>query len=256
MKLQFERYDYQTEAVDSIVNIFKGQPIKSSNFTVSTGGLLTQGIGNDLELFDDELLENIKQIQMSNGLPKSSSIQGKNFTVEMETGTGKTFVYIKTIFELNKKYGFTKFIIVVPSIAIKEGVYKSIQTMEEFFMNDYNNVSFNYKIYDSQSPEQIENFATTTNIEILIINISSFVKDLGEENKKSNLIHRASDKLAGMKPIELIRKTNPIVIIDEPQSVDNTDKAKYAIESLNPSFVLRYSATHREKYNYHNNLVV
>lgn len=249
MKLQFERYDYQTEAVDSIVNIFKGQPIKTSDFTVSTGGLLTQGIGNDLELFDDELLENIKQIQMSNSLPRSSSLQGKNFTVEMETGTGKTFVYIKTIFELNKKYGFTKFIIVVPSIAIKEGVYKSIQTMEEFFMNDYNNASFNYKIYDSKSPEQIENFATTTNIEILIINIASFVKDLGDENKQSNLIHRSSDKLAGMKPIELIRKTNPIVIIDEPQSVDNTDKAKYAIESLNPSFVLRYSATHREKYN-------
>ena len=169
----------------------------------------------------------------------------------METGTGKTYVYTKTILEMNKRYGFTKFIIVVPSIAIKEGVNNSLSATKEHFMEKYDNVVYNYFVYDSSHLERIREFATSTNIEIMIINIDAFRKSFTDPSKetRANLIHRISDKLNGNKPIELIAGTNPIVIIDEPQSVDGTKKSKEAIMSLNPLCTLRYSATHKELYN-------
>lgn len=265
MKLKFIDQQYQTDAVESIVGIFEGSKVKESLFTVDISkrkdlsdiGLVGKGVtyelgyANKLTLDDTELLANVRRIQERNDIQKSTDINGRNFTVEMETGTGKTYVYTKTILELHKRYGFTKFIIVVPSIAIKEGVYKSLQITEEHFKLKYDNEIFNYFVYDSSKLTQVQAFATSSNIEIMIINIDAFRKSFADPEKesKANIIHRPSDKLSGNKPIDLIASTNPIVIIDEPQSVDNTPKAKEAIKSLNPLCILRYSATHREVYN-------
>lgn len=167
------------------------------------------------------------------------------------TGTGKTYVYLRTILELHKNYGFTKFIIVVSSIAIKEGVYKSLQITKDHFKGLYENTIYNYFVYDSSKLEQVRSFAVSDNIEIMVINIDAFRRSFTDPTKenKANIIHRPNDRLNGMKPIELIQETKPFVIIDEPQSVDTTAKAKEAIQSLNPLATLRYSATHVEKHN-------
>lgn len=150
--------------------------------------------------------------------------------------------------ELNKDYGFTKFIIVVPSIAIKEGVYKSIEITKSGFKDLYDNEPYEYFDYDSKNLEQVRNFATSSNIQIMIINIQAFNKNFSEKGM-GNIIHRQNDRLSGNKPIELIAQTNPIVIIDEPQSTISTKNAKDAVGSLNPLAILRYSATHKEKIN-------
>lgn len=257
MKIKFKRdQEYQLEAISSIVDIFQGQAIKAANFTVSldeqAGFYETElGIGNLLELTDEELLQNVNNIQMRNGLPKSIDLEDRNFTIEMETGTGKTYVYTRTIYELHQNYGFTKFIIVVPSVAIREGVYKSLQITEEHFGEIYQKQPCNYFIYNSSKLDQIRSFATSSDIEIMIINIDAFRKSFDDPDKisKANIIHRNNDRMNGRKPIEYIAETNPVVIIDEPQSVDNTEKAKEAITSLNPLCILRYSATHRQRYN-------
>jgi len=262
MKLQFNpNLDFQREAIDSIVNIFQGQEVCSTNFTVAPlrkeeGWLdgMTQsdlGIGNRLRLLNEDILKNVRAIQLRNGLAPSDELDGLNFTVEMETGTGKTYVYLRTIFELNRQYGFTKFIIVVPSIAIKEGVYKSLQMTEEHFKGLYDNVRYDYFVYNSQKLGQVRNFATNDCIQIMVINIDAFRKsfDDPEKESKANIIHRPHDRMTGNKPIEFIQATNPIVIIDEPQSVDTTAKSKAAIASLHPLCTLRYSATHVDQYN-------
>src|SRR5699024_3903347 len=256
MKLKFDNMQYQTDAVGSIVDIFEGQSMKVSNFSVSMGEIIGQettavGIGNKLELTDSELLENVHKIQVKNHLPKSKDLQDKNFTIEMETGTGKTYVYIKTIHELHQRYGLSKFIIVVPSVAIREGVYKSFQMTEQHFKELYAGQSCHYFIYDSAKLEYVRDYATSNNIEVMIINIDAFRKsfDYPSKENKANLIHRERDTMNGQKPIQFIQETNPIVIIDEPQSVDNTKKAKEAIASLNPLCKLRYSATHRKNDN-------
>ena len=258
MKLKFNpNLDYQEEAISSVVDLFKGQQSAQSNFTVLNYGAQVglydagQGIGNRFELIDDDILENLQQIQLRKGLPLSEDLQTNklDFNIEMETGTGKTYVYLRTIFELNKNYGFCKFIIVVPSIAIKEGVYKSLQMTEEHFKVLYDNIPYDYFIYDSQKLEQVRNFAVSNNIQIMIINIDAFRKSFTDPSKesKANIIHRENDKLNGMRPIELIQETNPIVIIDEPQSTSKTPKAKEAIASLNPLCTFQYSATHLDK---------
>lgn len=260
MKLKFDNnLQYQQEAISAVVDLFKGQTPKQSNFTVSAAynqyGMIgtDNGTGNYLELIEDEILENLQSVQLRNGLPQTLVLKKNeyDFDVEMETGTGKTYVYLRTIFELNKRYGFSKFIIVVPSIAIKEGVKKSIEIMTDEFKNLYDNTVFNSFIYDSLKPEDVRSFAVSDNIEIMVINIDAFRKSFEDETKenKANIIHRKNDKLNGMKPIELIAETNPIVIIDEPQSVDTTPKSKEAIKSLNPMCTLRYSATHVDKHN-------
>lgn len=260
MKLKFDsNLSYQQQAVSSVVDLFRGQTPKQSNFTVSahTGqiGLLDSehGVGNKLELLEDEILENLQKIQHNNGLMQTKKLKPNeyDFDVEMETGTGKTYVYLRTIFELNKEYGFSKFIIVVPSIAIKEGVLSSLQITNDHFKGLYDNTIYEYFIYDSSKLDQVRNFAVSDNIQIMIINIDAFRRSFDDIEKisKANIIHRQNDKLNGMKPIELIKETNPFVIIDEPQSVDNTAKAKDAIKSLNPLCKLRYSATHVEKHN-------
>jgi len=259
LKLQFESdLEYQNKAVFSIVDIFQGQEVVQSNFSVSKVrddrlGITENelGIGNRLELLEDELLENVQKIQLKNSLPQTQKLTSVDFSVEMETGTGKTYVYLKTIFELHKRYGFTKFIVVVPSIAIKEGVKKSLEITNEHFKTLYDNVKYDFFVYDSSNLGQIRDFATSSDIRIMIINIDAFRKSFSDPTKenKANIIHRSQDKLNGEKPIDFIASTNPIVIIDEPQSVDNTKKAKEAIATLNPLCKLRYSATHLEKYN-------
>jgi len=262
MKIQFEsNLNYQDQAISSIVDIFEGQEICQSNFSIvrqdikgkqkTTADYDDLGIGNRLELLDDEILSNVQNIQLRNGLPQSKKLGSMDFSVEMETGTGKTYVYLKSIFEMNKKYGFTKFIIVVPSIAIKEGTKKTLEITSEHFKTLFDNVNYDSFVYDSLNLEQVRDFATSSDIRIMVINIDAFRRSFSDTSKdtKANIIHRQNDRLNGQKPIEFIASTNPILIIDEPQSVDKTSKAKEAIETLNPLCKLRYSATHIEKFN-------
>jgi type III restriction enzyme len=259
MKLQFNpNLDYQKQAVTAVTDLFLGQTPKQSNFTVSymlgqIGAFdTTHGIGNKLELDEEDLLKNLQAVQLRNGLPQTIRLtRGKyDFDVEMETGTGKTYVYLRSIYELNKAYGFTKFVIVVPSLAIKEGVKKSLEITESHFRNLYDNTICEFFIYDSSKLDQVRNFAVSDNIQIMIINIDAFRRSFTDPSKetKANIIHRHNDRLNGMKPIDLIQETRPIVIIDEPQSVDTTAKARDAIDSLKPLCIFRYSATHVKKH--------
>lgn len=255
MKLKFKNQDFQTDAVNAVVDLFAGQEKTRSTFSVVEEKQLSLmndlGIGNALYIDEKAISDNMHAVQKQNKLPMTElhAAEGDvgaasrcQFCIEMETGTGKTYVYTKTIFELNRKYGFTKFIIVVPSVAIREGVYKSFEITKEHFGLQYDNVPCRYFIYNSAKLSDVRQFATSANIEIMIINIDAF-------KKAENIINQAQDKLNGETAMRYIQDTNPIVIIDEPQSVDNTAKAKEAIASLNPLCVLRYSATHREKIN-------
>ncbi len=282
MKLKFKNQDFQTDAVNAVADLFAGQENTHSTFSVDndnqTRMIQELGFGNVLHIDSETLEQNMHTVQKRNNLPltqlgirneelgvsennsslltpnsqlNNSSLLTPNsslhktapqFCIEMETGTGKTYVYTKTIFELNRKYGFTKFIIVVPSVAIREGVYKSFQVTQEHFGLQYDNVPCRYFIYNSAKLSDVRQFATSTNIEIMIINIDAF-------KKAENVINQAQDRLNGDSAMRYIQDTHPIVIIDEPQSVDNTPKSKEAIASLNPLCVLRYSATHRERIN-------
>ena len=247
MKLKFKKQDYQSDATAAVVDLFAGQEKTTSTFTVTQEqqiNLLQNdfGIGNAQLIDNQVMLENLHNVQKRFNLPLTDEIDDKRFCVEMETGTGKTYVYTQTILELNRKYGFTKFIIVVPSVAIREGVYKSFEITKDHFATLYDNAPYHYFIYNSAKLSDVRQFATGANIEIMIINIDAF-------KKAENIINQAQDRLNGETAMRYIQDTNPIVIIDEPQSVDNTPKAKEAIVSLNPLCVLRYSATHREKIN-------
>ncbi|MFG1403835.1 type III restriction-modification system endonuclease [Xanthobacter sediminis] len=256
MKLHFEPdLDYQKRAIEAVADLFRGQEINRTEFTVTrqeAGGLQGElglveselGIGNRLTLLDDEIITNLKDIQLRNGLAPSSALTSGDFTVEMETGTGKTYVYLRTIFELNKLYGFTKFVIVVPSVAIKEGVYKTLQITEEHFKGLYSGQPFDYFLYDSAKLGQVRNFATSPNIQIMVVTV-------GAINKKDvNNLYKDSEKTGGERPIDLIRATRPILIVDEPQSVDGglSGAGKNALGEMNPLCTLRYSATHVDKH--------
>lgn len=258
MKIQFSAdLDYQAEAIRAVCDLFEGQEVCNTLFTVASDSSLPLfqnendlGIGNRLKLLDDEVLSNVKQVQLRNGLAPASTLPSLDFTVEMETGTGKTYVYLRSMFEMNRRYGFTKFIVVVPSVAIKEGVYKSLQITEAHFKGIYDNVRYDYFVYDSQKLGDVRNFATSDCIQIMVINIDAFRRSFEDPEKedKANIIHRPHDRMTGSRPIEFIQATNPIVIIDEPQSVDTTTKSREAIASLNPLCTFRYSATHRDKH--------
>jgi type III restriction enzyme len=245
MKLKFKQQDFQTAAVNAIVDVFRGSTKRVDTFTIVNEAQLQidagLGVRNALELTDEQIVANMNEVQKRQGLPLTTDTS-RSFCIEMETGTGKTYAYTKTIFELHRQYGFTKFIVVVPSVAIREGVYKSFQITAEHFAGQYDNTPVRCFIYDSKKLSQVRLFATSADIEIMIINIDAF-------KKAENIINQAQDRLSGETAMKYIQDTNPIVIIDEPQSVDNTPKAKEAIVSLNPLAVLRYSATHREKVN-------
>ncbi len=255
MKLHFESsLDYQLAAIESACDLFRGQEICRTEFTVTRefgggqaalAGLENDlGIGNRLTLLDDEILANLKDVQLRSGLRPADSLASGDFTVEMETGTGKTYVYLRTLFELNRRFDFTKFVIVVPSVAIKEGVYKTLQITEDHFRSLYANTPYEYFLYDSGKLGQVRNFATSPNIQIMVVTV-------GAINKKDvNNLYKDSEKTGGEKPIDLIRATRPIVIVDEPQTVDGglEGRGKEALGSMNPLCTLRYSATHVAKH--------
>jgi len=247
MKLHFDsNQEYQIEAIRAVTDMFEGQPLSGGDFEFSltaTGVLLSEnGVGNRLALTEEQIWGNVQRIQKQNEIKNGNTeLQGMNFSVEMETGTGKTYVYLRTIYELNKLYGFKKFVIVVPSIAIREGVLKNLQITHEHFQSLYDKAQINYDMYDSKKVSNLRGFAAGNAIQILVINIDSFAKD-------ENIINKTNDKLTGKKPIEFIQSANPIVIVDEPQNME-TDIRKRAIENLNPLCTLRYSATHTNLYN-------
>jgi len=219
MKLVFDpNQEYQAQAVKSIVDIFEGQPLSQGDFgfSISENGQLfnENGVGNQIVISKERILSNLWKVQKRNGLNNiSEKLDGMHFSVEMETGTGKTYVYIRTIYELNRKYGFKKFVIVVPSVAIREGVLKNLEITFDHFQNLYDRTPVNYDVYDSRKVSSLRGFASNNSIQILVINIDSFAKD-------ENVINRPNDKLTGKKPIEFIQSTRPLVIVDEPQNME------------------------------------
>lgn len=284
MKLHFESdLSYQAAAIDAVCDLFRGQEVCRSVFTVTAQAFTDAGqqsfegkqftaeggIGNALQLLvDQELTENLHKVQLRNGLPPSDSLNPKqplDFTVEMETGTGKTYVYLRSVFELNQRYGFTKFAVVVPSVAIKEGVNKTLQITREHFEGLYPGAKgYEFFQYDSDRLGEVRNFATSPNIQIMVITVGAINK-FGDEaaaaaeesdeakrrEKSKNKMYRASEKTGGERPIDLIRNTRPILIVDEPQSVDGgiDGKGKKALAHMDPLCTLRYSATHVDKHN-------
>jgi type III restriction enzyme len=279
MKLQFDaNQQFQLDAVAAVTDLFDGQPQGAPEYAVinvgSMEGLFAGqdrtelGVGNRLLLAEDKLRQNLRAIQTHNDIeaadpaaapeawelfdgPANQPRRCPHFSVEMETGTGKTYVYLRTIFELSRRYGFQKFIIVVPSVAIREGVLKNVEITAEHFRALYNNLPFEHFVYDAKKVNRLRQFATSNTLQILVINIDAFRKNFTgtEEERKSNVIYKESDKLSGRQPIEFVQAARPIVIIDEPQSVDATERAQEAIKALNPLCTLRYSATHRNPYN-------
>ena len=255
MKLHFDsNQNYQLKSIQSVVDLFEGQPLNKGDFEFSISDnsssllLNENGFGNNLIISERQILKNLKSVQRRNNIfpdpfPEGEErlLHGRNFSIEMETGTGKTYVYLRTIYELNKNYGFKKFVIVVPSIAIREGVLKNLEITYEHFQNIYDKVPVSFDVYDSRKVSSLRSFATGNNIQILVLNIDSFAKD-------ENIINKLNDKLTGKKPIEFIQSSNPIVIVDEPQNME-TDIRKKAISKLNPLCTLRYSATHTNLYN-------
>ncbi len=279
MRLQFDaNQQFQLNAVAAVTELFDGQPQGTPEYAVISMGTGTGlfagqqqaelGAGNQLLVAEDKLLRNTRAIQARNDIevadptaaleawelfdgPANQVRHCPHFSVEMETGTGKTYVYLRNIFELSRRYGFQKFIIVVPSVAIREGVLKNIEITAEHFRALYNNLPFEHFVYDAKKVNRLRQFATSNTLQILVINIDAFRKNFTgtEAEQKSNVIYKESDKLSGRQPIEFVQAARPIVIIDEPQSVDSTDKAQEAIKALNPLCTLRYSATHRNPYN-------
>ena len=249
MKLQFKKQEFQNKAVMSVVDLFRGAKNVPTTFSMQKLDILDfskdelLGYGNSLDLSMEQIEKNMHEIQDRNLLPLTDLTELR-FNVEMETGTGKTFVYTKTILELHKQYGFKKFVVIVPSVAIREGAYKSMQTTRDYFKREYEGITLKPFIYNSNKLYEIKDFAQSTNLEIMIINIDAF-------KKSENLFNQPPKDSFSMDRTakEYMQECKPIIIIDEPQSGDNTAKSREAIESLNPLFELRYSATHRQKIN-------
>ncbi|MDO5050771.1 MAG: DEAD/DEAH box helicase family protein [Moraxella equi] len=235
MQIQYEHLDYQKQAIDSIVDLFQGEITHhQDDFSLSDKDSM-RVIANELSLSKDDIFDNLKSIQTQNQLSLSDKLDNLYFSVEMETGTGKTFVYLNTIFELYQRYSWRKFIIVVPSVAIREGVLQTLNSTKAHFKDEFDSPIYHYGEYSGQKTNVLKHFATSTNIEILVMNIQSF-------EKENNIINQQRENGVLM---ELIQATNPIIIIDEPQNI-SSDKRKNAIENLNPLFTVGYSATHKE----------
>lgn len=235
MQIQYEQLDYQKQAIDSIVDLFQGEITHhQDDFSLSDKDNM-RVIANELSLSKDDIFDNLKNIQTQNQLSLSDKLDNLYFSVEMETGTGKTFVYLNTIFELYQRYGWRKFIIVVPSVAIREGVLQTLNSTKGYFKDEFNSPIYHYGEYSGRKTNLLKHFATSTHIEILVMNIQSF-------EKESNIINQQRENGVLM---ELIQATSPIIIIDEPQNI-SSDKRKNAIENLNPLFTIGYSATHKE----------
>lgn len=262
MKLQFKHQKFQADAAKAVVDVFAGQPYLTPSYMMDRG---YQGKMYDSDqtysqsnIFDEKdftgwanqrivpelnnqiILDHIQRIQRANQIEPSSKLEGTyNLTIEMETGVGKTYTYIKTMYELNKHYGWSKFIVVVPSIAIREGVYKSFQVTQEHFAEEYGK-KIRFFIYNSTQLTEIDRFASDNSINVMIINSQAF----NAKGKDARRIYMKLDEFRSRRPIDIIAKTNPIVIIDEPQSVEGK-KTKKNLEEFHPLMTLRYSATHR-----------
>lgn len=273
MKLQFKEQDFQIQAVKAVVDCFAGQTLKTNRFTLERSqelilkakqvalGIATLDLDTDvmqeigyrnspIQIPEAQILYNIQNVQKWNDLNESQQIErpkgvklGYNLTIEMETGTGKTYTYIRTMYELNKHYGWSKFIVIVPSIAIREGVYKSFEVTQDHFQELYGH-KINPFIYNSGRPQDIENFASDSRISVMIINTQAF----NASGADARRIYQELDQFGTRKPIDIIAQTNPILIIDEPQSVDG-EKTLKSMQDFNPLFTLRYSATHKVEYN-------
>jgi type III restriction enzyme len=257
MKLKFDpNQQFQADAINAVVDLFDGQPQDAGNFLtklqerdVAEGLKLLKldevgAVGNNLVLDKEAVLQNLQNVQNRNGLQVNEKLDGDalNFSIEMETGTGKTYVYLRTIFELAKKYNFTKFIILVPSVAIKEGVDTSIRLMKDHFTELYS-IPFDSMVYSGKYSEEVQAFATSTNVQIMTMTIDSVKGD-----KNNRIIHQTRDKLNGLKPIEYLAATQPVVIMDEPQNMES-ELSQSAVGELNPLCTLRYSATHKNEHN-------
>ena len=264
MEFKFDaKQQYQLEAIGSLVQLFDGQP-KDAEAVLTTlrgEGQLTAGenqttldldlsqevgaVGNNLVLDEATILQNLQAVQDKNGLEVLGALAGDalDFDIEMETGTGKTYVYLRTIFELAKAYNFTKFVILVPSVAIKEGVTTSIRLMRQHFRELYPAQPFDYSVYSGQSAEEVQGFATSTNVQIMVMTIDSI-----RGNANSRIIHQTRDKLNGLRPIDYLKATRPVVIMDEPQNMES-QLSQSSIGELDPIATLRFSATHRKQRN-------
>lgn len=235
MELKFEELAYQTDAVNAVVRLFEGQSNRREAFSLQNHGA-ERFVSNQLDLDWEQIGGNLKSVQTTFGQPETDiDAYGLNFSVEMETGTGKTYVYLRTIFELNRQYGWTKFVIVVPSVAIREGVLQTLRATKPHFAELFNKPVMNFSEYDSKRLGALRNFAVNDGIEIMVINIQSFEKD-------GNVINQVNE--SGDAPIHWIQQTRPIVIVDEPQNME-TENRLAALDSFNPLFILRYSATHK-----------
>ena len=253
MKLQFKHQKFQADAAKAVVDVFAGQPYLTPSYMMDKGsGLYQQSITEEEDftgwsnhkivpqLTDGQVLENIRKIQRKNQIEPSADLEGRyNLTIDMETGVGKTYTYIKTMYELNKHYGWSKFIVVVPSIAIREGVYKSFQVTQEHFAEEYGK-KVRFFIYNSSQLTEIDRFASDNSINVMIINSQAF----NARGKDARRIYMKLDEFRSRRPIDIIAKTNPILIIDEPQSVEGK-KTKENLKQFNPLLTLRYSATHK-----------
>lgn len=267
MKLQFKHQKFQADAAKAVVDVFAGQPYLTPTYMMDKGTVIEKqkvkgvdisdpyeskicdtvadftGWRNERivpELSDKLILEHLQKVQRTNQLKPSDKLEGRyNLTIEMETGVGKTYTYIKTMYELNKHYGWSKFIVVVPSIAIREGVYKSFQVTQEHFAEEYGK-KIRFFIYNSAQLTEIDRFASDSAINVMIINSQAF----NAKGKDARRIYMKLDEFRSRRPIDIIAKTNPILIIDEPQSVEGK-QTKERLKEFCPLLTLRYSATHK-----------
>jgi len=258
LRLQFDgNQAYQLRAIESVADLLQGQPRRIAEFRLLDAGSLFGQAVDRLELNENELLRNVQAVQARNGLAQDAALETieenirtaagdrqvrfPNFSVEMETGTGKTYVYIRTALELNRRYGLRKFIVVVPSVAVREGVIKSLKITQQHLRALYDNVPYRYSVYDSKSIARVRQFATSDCAELMVMTIDSF-------NKEDNVIRQSTDRLQGATPLFLVQAARPVLILDEPQNMESEGRIR-ALASLDPLFALRYSATHLNAYN-------
>lgn len=263
MKFKFKIQQYQTEAVENTVNVFAGQPAQQGQKdyridlgkraqTIAFEGEDSGYSNGEIVLTNEQILDNIRDIQVAQLIQPSTSLakgQGRvSLDIEMETGTGKTYVYIKTMFELNRRYGWCKFIVVVPSIAIREGVAKSFSMLEDHFMEHYGKKA-RWFVYNSSNLQQLDHFSQDSGISVMIINTQAFAASMkeGARNKESRIIYSKRDEFASRRPIDVIAANRPIIIMDEPQKMEG-EATQTALKKFNPLFTLNYSATHKTKH--------
>ena len=263
MKFKFKIQQYQTEAVENTVNVFAGQPAQQGQKgyridlgkraeTIAFEGEDSGYSNGEIVLTNEQILDNIRDIQVAQLIQPSTSLakgQGRvSLDIEMETGTGKTYVYIKTMFELNRRYGWCKFIVVVPSIAIREGVAKSFSMLEDHFMEHYGKKA-RWFVYNSSNLQQLDQFSQDSGISVMIINTQAFAASMkeGAKNKESRIIYSKRDEFASRRPIDVIAANRPIIIMDEPQKMEG-EATQTALKKFNPLFTLNYSATHKTKH--------